>query len=97
MSITAVPHSTASSTSTPVTSPSSQIKTSSNLTAQQHTQADRQSQVNMQMEGEREVESKKKDTLREPIMSNDGRQTPSSGVEEAVQPTGTSHINAGNG
>ncbi|XP_056597016.1 protein capicua homolog [Triplophysa dalaica] len=95
VSITAVPHSTASSTSTPVTSPSSQIKTSSNLTAQQHPQADRQSQVNMQMEGEREVESKKKDALREPIMSNDGRQTPSSGVEEAVQPTGTSHTNAG--
>ncbi|XP_055075419.2 protein capicua homolog isoform X2 [Misgurnus anguillicaudatus] len=95
VSVTAVPHSSASSASTPTTSSSPQIKTSSNATAQQ-ADAQMQSQENMQMEGERGPESKK-DTegQREPIMSKDGHQIPSSGVEEAVQPTGTSHTYTG--
>lgn len=89
MSVTAVPQSAANSACTPVASSSLQNKTS-NATAQPHTQADAQmqSQVNMQMEGE---------SRKDAMTSKDGHQTPPSGVEEAVQPSSTSHINTGNG
>ncbi|XP_051948816.1 protein capicua homolog isoform X2 [Xyrauchen texanus] len=81
VSVTAVPQSTASSISVPVSSTSPQAKTSSTMTAQL------QSQVNMQIERERAPESGK----REQQLSKDGHQTPPSSVDESVPCTSTSN------
>ncbi|XP_051991642.1 protein capicua homolog [Xyrauchen texanus] len=85
VSVTSVPQNTASTASIPVSSTSPQTKTSSTMTAQL------QSQVNMQSDSERGPESRKvMGTQKEQPMSNDGHQTPPSGVEVSVQSTSTS-------
>lgn len=86
MSVTAVPQSTASSTSVPASSSTPQTKTLSAAAAQPHAQL--QSQVNMHMENERGPESRKEmEKQRDLVVSKDGHQTPPSGLKESVQHT----------
>ncbi|XP_016117915.1 protein capicua homolog, partial [Sinocyclocheilus grahami] len=86
VSVTALPQSTASSTSVPASSSSPQEKTPSAAAAQPHAQL--QSQVNMHMENERGPESRKEmEKQRDLVVSKDGHQTPPSGLEESVQHT----------
>uniref|UniRef100_A0A671NFI1 Capicua transcriptional repressor a n=1 Tax=Sinocyclocheilus anshuiensis TaxID=1608454 RepID=A0A671NFI1_9TELE len=90
VSVTAVPQSTATSTSVPASSLAPQAKTFSAAAAQPHTQTDAQlqSQVNMHMENERGLESRKEmEKQRDLVVSKDGHQTPPSGLEESVQHT----------
>ncbi|XP_016092331.1 protein capicua homolog isoform X3 [Sinocyclocheilus grahami] len=90
VSVTAVPQSTATSTSVPASSLAPQAKTFSATAAQPHTQTDAQlqSQVKMHMENERGLESRKEmETQRDLVVSKDGHQTPPSGLEESVQHT----------
>lgn len=90
VSVTAMPQSTASSTSVPASSSTPQAKTPSAAAAQPHAQTDAQlqSQVNMHMENERGPESRKEmEKQRDLVVSKDGHQTPPSGLEESVQHT----------
>ncbi|XP_050992371.1 protein capicua homolog [Labeo rohita] len=94
VSVTAVPQSTASSTSIPASSSTPQAKTSLAVAAQ--TDALLQSQVNMHMENERGPESRKEmEKQRDLVVSKDGHHTPPSGLEESVQPSCTSHTHKG--
>ncbi|XP_073677602.1 uncharacterized protein cica [Garra rufa] len=94
VSVTAVPQSTASSTSVPASSSMPQAKTSSATAVQVDAQL--QSQVNMHMENERGPESRKEmEKQRDLVVSKDGHQTPPSGLEESVQPSCTSHTHKG--
>ncbi|KTG06235.1 hypothetical protein cypCar_00001573 [Cyprinus carpio] len=88
VSVTAVPQSTASSTSVPASSSMHQEKTHSAAAAQPHAQTDAQlqTQVNMHMENERRPETRKEmEKQRDLVVSKDGHQTPPSGLEESVQ------------